>query len=114
VCVDLARNQSIMTNKSSAQIQLALYLEVRLSLDLLGNEFTENHLLGKILRSDDNAVGMRTRRQKHAQAQDRNHLRQPFLDRSKPEVRNQREGGSGDRPGKNDAAIHHRYSTQNV
>jgi hypothetical protein len=45
-----------MTNVGSCKIETALDLQLSLSFDLLGDDFTEDELLGEILRPDDDAI----------------------------------------------------------
>ncbi len=45
-----------MTDKRAGEVKAALYVQARFGFQLLGEEFSEDCLLGEILRADNDAV----------------------------------------------------------
>src|SRR5215475_14213256 len=87
---------------------------MRCSLDLLGNQFAEYHLLSEILRSDHDPIRMRARRQSDAHQYKAKQLRETPFNRSETEIRDQSKHRSRDGTCENDSGIHHRYSAKDI
>ena len=52
--IDLSRDERIVTNKCSAEIQPPFHAQRRMRLNLLREQFREHNLLGEIFRPDNN------------------------------------------------------------
>ncbi len=55
ISVDASGKNALMGNVSAAEIETAFDGEMSFVFDLLGNEFSEDDLLGEVLASDDYA-----------------------------------------------------------
>src|SRR6185437_11475153 len=69
--VDPSREYGLLTDECPSKIETAFHRQTRCGLDLLGDEFAENQLFGKILgANDDHVVSRRETRGCHQARQD--------------------------------------------
>ena len=59
-------DKRLMTDEGSSEIQLPFNRQMSRTLNLLREQLAENHLLGEILRADDNLIRLRTREENNA------------------------------------------------
>ena len=58
VDIDASGQDRLLTDKCACQVEAALNGQVSASFDQLREEFSENELLGEVLRADDDAAGV--------------------------------------------------------
>src|SRR4029453_15548618 len=96
-----------MADERTPEIELAIDGKVCLTLNLLGEDLSENHLLGEVLGPDDDSIRIRTGRQRHNQTGQAQQFRKSFLKRAETKVCDQCECGRRNGAPEYEAATDH-------